>query len=214
MPILDRRDHNRLILIAFNGQESFQDAPISGYVSLNMVSNGEYVFLLCGKSGSGKSTLLSLLAKMHPYERGHILINDGVELSTLTREEWYQKISCQLQEMTLFPETIRENLYYAKPDASEQEMKEALQAADAWGFVSEMPNGLDSKLSENASDLSGGQRQRILLARTLLKRADVYFLDEPTSALDRRREIRVMETLKKLAETKLVFVITHQEEKS
>ena len=169
------------------------------------------IFLLRGKSGSGKSTLLSILSKIYLYERGRVFINDRVELSDIGREEWYQKISCQMQEMTLFPETIRENLYYAKPDASEKEMVEVLQAVDAWEFVSNMKNGLDSKLSENGSNLSGGQRQRILLARTLLKRADVYFLDEPTSALDQERETRIMEVLRNLAKKKVVFVITHQE---
>ncbi len=169
------------------------------------------IFLLRGKSGSGKSTLLSILSKIYPYERGRVFINDRVELSDIGHEEWYQKISCQMQEMTLFPETIRENLYYAKPDVSEKEMVEVLQAVDAWEFVSNMKNGLDSKLSENGSNLSGGQRQRILLARTLLKRADVYFLDEPTSALDQERETRIMEVLRNLAKKKVVFVITHQE---
>jgi len=168
------------------------------------------IFLSRGKSGSGKSTLLSVLAKIYPYERGGILLNDTVELSDICYEEWYQKISCQMQEMTLFSETIRENLYYAKPDASEEEM-EALQAADAWEFVRDMKNGLDTKLSENGSNLSGGQRQRILLARTLLKMADVYFFDEPTSALEVERETRIMEVLRNLAERKIVFVITHQE---
>lgn len=168
------------------------------------------IFLLRGKSGSGKSTLLSILSKRYPYERGHVIINDRVELLDISREEWYQKISCQMQEMTLFPETIRENLYYARPDASEQEMIEALQTVGAWGFVSDMKDGLDSKLSDNASNLSGGQRQRILLARTLLKKADVYFFDEPTSALDRERETWVMEVLRNLARKKVVFVITHR----
>lgn len=169
------------------------------------------IFLLRGKSGSGKSTLLSVLTKIFPYEKGSIKLNNMVELSDILHEEWYQKISCHRQEMMLFPETIRENLYYARPDASEQEMKEVLQAADAWEFVRDMKNGLDTKLSENGSNLSGGQRQRILLARTLLKKADVYFFDEPTSALDQEREKRIMEVLTNLAKEKIVFVITHQE---
>lgn len=189
-------------------QQDTNSNDILSHRSLKMERGN--IFLLRGKSGSGKSTLLSILAKIYPYERGHILLNDSVELSEIRQEEWYQKISCQMQEMVLFPGTIRENLYYAKPGASEQEMKEVLQAVDAWEFVSKMEDGLDSRLSENASNLSGGQRQRILLARTLLKEADVYLLDEPTSALDRKRERRVMEALKKLAEQKLVFVITHQ----
>lgn len=168
------------------------------------------IFLLRGKSGSGKSTLLSVLAKIYPYERGSILLNDMVELSDVCYEEWYQKISCQMQEMTLFSETIRENLYYAKPSASEKEMIEVLQAADAWEFVKDMKYGLDTRLSENGSNLSGGQRQRILLARTLLKPADIYFFDEPASALDKERETRTMELLRNLAKKKIVFVITHQ----
>ena len=169
------------------------------------------MFQLRGKSGSGKSTLLSVLAKIYPYQEGSILLNDAIELSDIPSAEWYQKISCEMQDMTLFPETIRENLYYAKPDASEQQMMDALQAADAWEFVAEMEQGMDTKLSENGSNLSGGQRQRLLLARTLLKPADIYFLDEPTSALDLEREKRVMDVLTKLAKEKIVFLITHRE---
>ena len=139
------------------------------------------------------------------------MLNDTIELSDIPSNEWYQKISCDMQNMMLFPETIRENLYYAKPDATKLQMLEALQAADAWEFVAGMKEGLDTKLSENASNLSGGQRQRLLLARTLLKPADIYFLDEPTSALDLEREKKIMEVLSERAKEKIVFLITHRE---
>ena len=167
------------------------------------------IVIIKGESGSGKTTLLSLLIKAYLYDSGKIVINKSIDFKTIQEKEWYERISCYMSDMVLLPGTIKDNLLYAKNDASEDEIEEVLRLTEVWETICNMPRGLETEVLEGGSNLSGGQQQRILLARTLLKEADFYLFDEPTSALDMKLEKKIMIQLEKLAETKLVFVITH-----
>lgn len=165
--------------------------------------------IIKGESGSGKTTLLSLLIKAYLYDSGKIIINKGIDFKVIQEKDWYKKISCYMSDMALLPGTIKDNLLYVKSDASDSEIEEVLRLTEVWEMICSMPQGLGTEVLEGGSNFSGGQQQRILLARTLLKEADFYLFDEPTSALDMKLEEKIMIQLNKLAERKLVFIITH-----
>ncbi len=163
-----------------------------------------------GKSGAGKSSLLQLLLGFEIPAHGEIKINDIV-LGRLDEGSYFQHVSGVLQEMTLFHDTIRENLYYADRKATDREMEEACRKAGIWEMISDLPDGLDTVVGEMGGTVSGGEMQRILLARAFLRDADLYFFDEPASALDRKHADLVYQEIRKLAETRIVFLISHDD---
>jgi len=174
---------------------------------------GEKVGLV-GRSGAGKSTLVNLLLRFYDVEGGRILI-DGQDVREVTQESLRASIGMVTQDTSLLHRSIRENILYGKPDASEQEMIEAAKQARAHDFILELSDsrgrrGYDAQVGERGLKLSGGQRQRIAIARVLLKDAPILIMDEATSALDSEIETAIRENLYTLMRGKTVIAIAHR----
>ena len=171
------------------------------------VSPGERVALV-GVSGAGKSTIASLLLRLYDPQEGEIRV-DGVNIQAYRRESLRRQIGVVLQQSILFGATIRENIAYGNPDASEEEIVAAAKAACADEFIRELEDGYDTIIAERGATLSGGQRQRIAIARALIRNAPILILDEPMTGLDAESEANVRQALGHLMEGKTCFTITH-----
>ncbi len=177
------------------------------------IAPGEKVGLV-GRSGAGKSTLVNLLLRFYDLESGQILI-DGQDIRQLRQDSLRQQIAMVTQDTSLLHRSVRDNISYGKPDASEQEILRAAEQAEALDFIAELTDpkgnvGLDAQVGERGVKLSGGQRQRIAIARVLLKNAPILILDEATSALDSEVEAAIQASLNKLMDGKTVIAIAHR----
>jgi len=172
------------------------------------VGSGQTVAFV-GGTGAGKSTLLSLAPRFYDPNRGRVLL-DGQDLRAITKKSLRGQISIVLQDTVLFSTTIRENIAYGRPEATEEEIIEAAKRAQAHDFVMQMKDGYSAQVGERGGHLSVGQRQRIGIARAFLKNAPILLLDEPTSALDPTTEAAIMETIKELMEGRTTLIITHR----
>lgn len=164
---------------------------------------------IVGPTGSGKSTLTALLLRLFDPDAGVIEI-DGEPLERFTLDSLRASISIALQENVLFGESIRENIRFAVPDASDADVRAAAHVACADEFIEALPDGYDTPLGERGSKLSTGQRQRLSIARAVLKDTPVLVLDEPTASLDAATELEVMERLQTWGEGRAIFLITHR----
>ncbi len=162
-----------------------------------------------GGTGAGKSTLLALVPRFYDPTAGRVLL-DGHDLRDLTKKSLRNQISIVLQDTLLFSTTIRENIAYGRPDATEEQIIEAAQRAQAHDFILAQPDGYTSQVGERGGHLSVGQRQRIGIARAFLKNAPILLLDEPTSALDPTTEAAIMETMQALMRGRTTLIITHR----
>ena len=162
-----------------------------------------------GGTGAGKSTLLSLVPRFYDPTAGRVLL-DGHDLRDLTKKSLRNQISIVLQDTLLFSTTIRENIAYGRPDATEAEIVEAAKRAQAHDFITAMTDGYKSQVGERGGHLSVGQRQRIGIARAFLKNAPILLLDEPTSALDPTTEAAIMVTMEELMRGRTTLIITHR----
>jgi len=163
---------------------------------------------ICGPTGCGKSTIVSLIARFYDPVKGRILI-DGTDISDFTIEGLREQIGFVLQDTTLFYGSIRENIAYGKPDATEEEIIQAAKLANATEFIAKLPYGLETLVGERGVTLSGGQRQRIGIARAVVRNSPILILDEPTSSLDSESEKIVMEALENLMAGRTVIIIAH-----
>lgn len=164
---------------------------------------------IVGLSGAGKSTLAKLLLRFSDVDDGQILI-DGVDLRDLKQTDVRQQIAYVPQEPLLFHASIRDNVLLSKPDATDEEVREALSAAHALKFVSQLPDGLDSIVGERGVKLSGGQKQRIAIARAVLQHSPIMVLDEATSALDSESEQIIKDSFTRVLKGKTAIVIAHR----
>jgi ATP-binding cassette subfamily B (MDR/TAP) protein 1 len=164
---------------------------------------------LVGESGSGKSTVVSLLERFYEPTGGSIKL-DGVELRDLNLRWLRAQMSLVQQEPLLLSGTIRSNILYGRPGASEAEVVAAAKAANAWEFISSLPRGLETPVGERGSQLSGGQKQRVAIARALLKDPVVLLLDEATAALDAASEALVQGALDAASRGRTTVVIAHR----
>src|SRR5436190_11617890 len=168
---------------------------------------GETVAVV-GASGAGKSTLIKLLLRFYDPTGGRITL-DGHDLRALDLASLRSNIAVVLQETQVFDGTVRENIAYGKPDASDDEIVAAAQAADAHEFITMLPDGYETGIGQKGRRLSGGQRQRIAIARAMVRDAPVLVLDEPTTGLDGESSERLLEPLRRLASGRTTIVISH-----
>ncbi|MFN0274374.1 MAG: ABC transporter ATP-binding protein [Chitinophagales bacterium] len=172
------------------------------------INSGEKI-ALAGQSGAGKSTIAQLILKFYNVSEGRILI-DGKNISAYDVRAYRDNISIVPQEVILFGGSIRENILYGKPEASEEEVIAAAKKANAWNFVSGFPEGLETIVGERGIKLSGGQRQRIAIARAILKDPAILILDEATSSLDSESEMLVQQALEELMKSRTTIIIAHR----
>ncbi len=164
---------------------------------------------LVGPTGSGKSTLVSLLLRLFDPDAGCIKV-DGKDIRGFTLESLRDNISIALQENLLFGTSIRENIRYAVPEASDETVRAAARVACADEYIMEQPEGYDTPLGERGTKLSTGQRQRLSIARAVIKDTPVLILDEPTASLDADTELRVLQNLSEWGKGRAIFIITHR----
>jgi len=164
---------------------------------------------LVGPSGGGKSTIFNLIMRFYDTEQGKVVI-DGQDISQVSRRSLRQHIAYVGQDVFLFRDTIRENIAFGKPGASEDEIVAAAKAAYAHDFIMTFPRGYDTPVGEHGLKLSGGQRQRVAIARALIKNAPIILLDEATAALDSESELQVREAMERLCQGRTTLAIAHR----
>ncbi len=183
------------------------DQPVLKKFNLT-VHPGEIIAVV-GPTGSGKSTVCQLLMRMYDIDSGDILI-DGTSIKKWSLKQLRQNIGIVQQDVFLFSDSVRENIAYGSPGASEVEIREAANRAQAHDFIADLPEGYDTAVGERGVKLSGGQKQRISIARIFLKNPPILVLDEATSALDNETEQQVREALDSLAEHRTTIVVAHR----
>ncbi|MBS5970207.1 MAG: ABC transporter ATP-binding protein [Finegoldia magna] len=172
------------------------------------INPGQKVALV-GPSGGGKTTLCNLIPRFYEVEDGEILV-EGIDVRKIKLQSLRSNIGMVQQDVYLFSGTVRENILYGKPDATEQEVIDAAKAAGAYDFIMNLENGFDTYVGERGVMLSGGQKQRISIARVFLKNPPILILDEATSALDNKSEFIVQESLENLAKGRSSLTIAHR----
>jgi ABC-type multidrug transport system fused ATPase/permease subunit len=218
--VLDHADDvadkpNPIQLSGTRGELVFEDVSFGYTAERNIIEHvnltlppGQTVAFV-GTTGAGKSTLLSLVPRFYDPTGGRVLL-DGKDLRDISKKSLRAQISIVLQDTLLFSTTVRENIAYGKPGATEEEIIEAAKRAQAHEFIMAMPEGYGSQVGERGGHLSVGQRQRIGIARAFLKNAPILLLDEPTSALDPTTESAIMQTIEGLMQGRTTLIITHR----
>ena len=191
--------------VSFKYEEDMDN--VLSNVTLN-VEKGEYIALV-GSSGAGKTTLCSLIPRFYEVSSGEIKI-DGVDIRDIKLKSLRQNIGVVQQDVYLFVGTVKDNIRYGKPDATDEEIIEAAKNANAHEFIMELPDGYNTYIGQRGVKLSGGQKQRLSIARVFLKNPPILIFDEATSALDNESEKVVQESLEKLAKNRTTFVIAHR----
>src|ERR1041385_3868707 len=218
--VLDREDDvrdspNAVAISSARGAIAFQsvnfgyagDRQVLRDIDLRIEPN--QIVGLVGGTGAGKSTLMSLVPRFYDPSTGFVMLDDR-DVREITKKSLRAQIAIVLQDTLLFSTTVRENIAYGRPDATEEEIIEAARRAQADEFIREMPQGYYSLVGERGGHLSVGQRQRIGIARAFLKNAPILLLDEPTSALDPATEAAIMETIKELMHGRTTLIATHR----
>ena len=218
--VLDRQDDvrdspNAVDISSAKGAIAFQSVNF-GYAEsrivlrdINLSIAPNQIVGLVGGTGAGKSTLLSLVSRFYDPTTGFVML-DCRDVREITKKSLRGQIAIVLQDTLLFSTTVRENIAYGRPDATEEEIIEAARRAQADEFIRQMSQGYDSLVGERGGHLSVGQRQRIGIARAFLKNAPILLLDEPTSALDPTTEAAIMETIKELMHGRTTLIATHR----
>jgi len=218
--VLDRQDdvvdsRNAIAISSSRGAIAF-NAVSFGYGEaryvlrdVNLHIDPNQIVGLVGGTGAGKSTLFSLVPRFYDPMAGSVTL-DGRDLREITKRTLRAQIAIVLQDTLLFSTTVRENIAYGRPDATEQEIIDAARRAQADDFIRQLPNGYASLVGERGGHLSVGQRQRIGIARAFLKNAPILLLDEPTSALDPATESAIMDTIKELMRGRTTLIATHR----
>ena len=218
--VLDRQDDvvdspKAIAILSARGSIEFQNVSFA-YAqdrdvlhNLDLTISPNQIVALVGGTGAGKSTLLSLVPRFYDPTSGSVTL-DGCDLREITKKSLRAQIAIVLQDTLLFSTSVRENIAYGRPDATEEEIVDAARRAQADEFIRQMPNGYQSAVGERGGHLSVGQRQRLGIARAFLKNAPVLLLDEPTSALDPTTESAIMETIKELMRGRTTLIATHR----
>jgi subfamily B ATP-binding cassette protein MsbA len=164
---------------------------------------------LVGQSGSGKSTIASLLTRFYDLEKGSIRI-DGTDIKKFSKSSLRSQIGLVTQDSILFNNSIKNNLKVGNENATDKALIEALKVANAWEFVKDLPDGIETNIGDAGNSLSGGQKQRLSIARAVLKNAPIMILDEATSALDTESERLVQQALENIMKNRTSIVIAHR----
>lgn len=172
------------------------------------IKSGEFIGLV-GKSGVGKSTLINLIMRMYDVEDGSICI-DGIDIRDISQDALRSQMGVVLQETFLFSGTIYQNIAYAKPDATREEIIAVSKLAGCHGFITRLPDGYDTKVGEKGHSLSGGERQRVAIARALLHNPKILILDEATASLDTETEKQIQDALQNLSKNRTTIAIAHR----
>jgi ATP-binding cassette subfamily B protein/subfamily B ATP-binding cassette protein MsbA len=218
--VLDREDDvrdspNAVSISSAKGAITFKSVNF-GYAGgrhvlrdINLRIDPNQIAGLVGGTGTGKSTLMSLVPRFYDPSTGFVMLDDR-DVREITKKSLRAQIAIVLQDTLLFSTTVRENIAYGRPDATEEEIIEAARRAQADEFIRQMPDGYASTVGERGGHLSVGQRQRIGIARAFLKNAPILLLDEPTSALDPATEAAIMETIQELMRGRTTLIATHR----
>jgi len=207
-------DNNAIKLSGFNDKIELKNVSFkyeNEYVLKDFsmtVEKGQSVALV-GQSGSGKSTIANLLTRFYDVNEGTISI-DGNDIKNTTKTSLRSQIGLVTQDSILFNNSIKNNLKIGKDSATDEEIIEALKVANAWEFVKELPNGIETNIGDAGNSLSGGQKQRLSIARAVLKNAPIMILDEATSALDTESERLVQDALENMMKNRTSVVIAHR----
>ncbi|WP_353779501.1 ABC transporter transmembrane domain-containing protein [Winogradskyella sp. 3972H.M.0a.05] len=185
----------------------YEDDLVLKNFSLN-VPKGKSVALV-GQSGSGKSTIANLVTRFYDVNEGSISI-DGLDIRDITKHSLRSVMGLVTQDSILFNDTVANNIKLGKEDATDEEVMEALKIANAWEFVKELPNGVETNIGDSGNKLSGGQKQRLSIARAVLKNPPIMILDEATSALDTESERLVQDALENMMKNRTSIVIAHR----
>jgi len=181
--------------------------PVLEHINLDIAPGT--VVALVGPTGVGKTTLVNLIPRFYDVLEGSITL-DGHDIRDLTLKSLRQQISIVLQDVFLFHGTVRDNILFSRPGATEEEMIQAAKTANAHEFIARLPNGYDTAIGERGVKLSGGQRQRMAIARAVLKDAPILILDEATSSVDTETELLIQQALERLMVGKTTIVIAHR----
>ena len=216
--IVDRKDAIELATNSVDGRVAFDNVSFDfdGEVEQDAVLRnitframpGQTVAIL-GATGSGKSSLINLIARLYEVTEGEIRL-DGTNIQAFTQASLRKQIGFALQEAILFSGTIRENIGYGKPEATEEEIVAAAKAAQAWDFIQDKEGGLDAKVEQRGKNFSGGQKQRLAIARALCVQPKILILDDSTSAVDIETETKIQAALDDLMQNSTVFVVAQR----
>ena len=221
IPIIDQKNKiknldNAKPLIIKNANINFNDLNFSYEIeegktleSVNLEFEGGKMTSLVGHSGSGKSTILNLIPRFYDAQSGNIII-DNQSIYGVTIESLRDEISMVSQETTLFDDTIKNNIKYAKENATDEEVFNVAKLSYCDEFINNLPNKFDTLIGENGVRLSGGEKQRLSIARAMMKQSSIILLDEATSSLDSETESKIQEALKVLTKNKTTIVIAHR----
>lgn len=195
--------------VVFNRVSFSYPNGVTGLRDISLDVSAGHTLALVGTTGSGKSTLIKLLMRFYDPQHGDITI-DGQSISAISLKSLRQAIGLVSQDVYLFEGSIRDNIAYGRPEASTEEIIAAAQQAEAWSFIEQLPEGLDTPVGERGVRMSGGQRQRLSLARALLTDPAILILDEATSAVDNETEAAIQRSLRHIRHNRTVIVIAHR----
>jgi ATP-binding cassette subfamily B protein len=206
-PVRDVQERGTIRFEAVEFTHPGADVPVVRGVSLD-ARPGETLAII-GSTGAGKTTMLNLVPRLYDVTAGRVLVG-GVDVRSLALDSLWATIGLVPQRAFLFTGTVASNLRYGKPDATEQEMWEALEIAQARDFVEAMPDGLEGRISQGGTNLSGGQRQRLAIARAVIRRPEIYLFDDAFSALDLATDARLRAALAPVTRDSTVVIVAQR----
>ena len=188
---------------------SYPDAPEKVLDDISFVAEAGQTTAFIGSTGSGKSTLINLVPRFYEATSGEILI-DGINIREYSKDDLISRIGLVPQRGVLFAGTVRSNIKFGAPNATDAEVKRAAEIAQAAGFIEKMPEGYDSRIAQGGSNVSGGQKQRLSIARAICKNPDIYVFDDAFSALDMKTDAKLRAALKPITEDAVVLIVAQR----